>query len=82
MKILITGSTGFLGKAVVLLINKKKNNLYFLTRRKGRKKKNFYCNLENLEYVFYIINILKPDVIINLAANVNFVKKKKRIDQN
>lgn len=77
MKILITGSTGFLGKAVVQLINKKNNNLYFLTRKKKRKKKNFYCNLEKLGKIKYIINILKPDVIINLAANVNFVKKKR-----
>jgi nucleoside-diphosphate-sugar epimerase len=38
MKILITGSTGFLGKAVIRLIDKKKYNLYFLTRRKGGRK--------------------------------------------
>ena len=39
MKILITGSTGFLGREVVKLINKKKFNLYFITKKKKKKKK-------------------------------------------
>jgi dTDP-4-dehydrorhamnose reductase len=73
MKILITGSTGFLGKAVIRLITKKKN-LYFITRNKNKNKKNFFCNLENLKKVKYIINFLKPDVIINLAAEINFIR--------
>jgi len=72
MKILITGSTGFLGKAVIRLITKK--NLYFITRNKNKNKKNFFCNLENLKKVKYIINFLKPDVIINLAAEINFIR--------
>ena len=78
MKILITGSTGFLGKAVIRLITNKKN-LYFITRNKNKNKKNFYCNLENLKNVKYIINFLKPDVIINLAAEVNFITKTKKM---
>ena len=78
MKILITGSTGFLGEAVIRLINEKKN-LYFITRNKNKNKKNFYCDLENLKNVKYIINFLKPDVIINLAAEVNFITKTKKM---
>jgi nucleoside-diphosphate-sugar epimerase len=73
MKILITGSTGFLGKSLVQLMIKKK--LYFITRKKNKKKNNFYCNLQNLKKIKNIINILKPDVIINLAAEVDFTKK-------
>lgn len=79
MKILITGSTGFLGKVLVRLINKEKNNLYFITRKKNKKENNFYCNLDNLKKVKYITNLLKPDVIINLAAEVNFIKKTKKM---
>jgi UDP-glucose 4-epimerase len=78
MKILITGSNGFLGKEVVPLI-KKKNNLYFVTRRKSRKKNNLCCNLKNLKKIEYITHLLKPDVIINLAADVNFIKETKKI---
>lgn len=76
MKILITGSEGFLGRSVVKLINKKDNNLYFISRKKN---KNFYCDLENLKRVKYIVNFLKPDVIINLAAEVNFTTKTKKM---
>ena len=79
MKILITGSTGFLGKVLVRLINKDRNNLYFITRKKNKKENNFYCNLDNLKKVKYITNLLKPDVIINLAAEVNFIKKTKKM---
>jgi dTDP-4-dehydrorhamnose reductase len=75
MKILITGSTGFLGREVVKLINKKKFDLYFITRKKKKKKNYFYCNLKNSKKIKYITNILRPDVIINLAAEVNFIKK-------
>jgi nucleoside-diphosphate-sugar epimerase len=86
MKILITGSKGFLGRSVVKLINKKKNNLYFILRKKNiilrkknKKNKNFYCNLENLKRIKNIINFLKPDVIINLAAEINFITKTKKM---
>jgi dTDP-4-dehydrorhamnose reductase len=79
MKILITGSKGFLGKSVVRLINKKKNNLYFITRKKNKNKSDLYCPLENLKKIKYIIKFLKPDVIINLAAEVNFFKKTKKM---
>ena len=78
MKILITGSKGFLGRSVVKLINKK-NNLYFITRKKNKIKKNFYCDLENLKRVKYIVNFLKPDVIINLAAEINFITRTKKM---
>jgi dTDP-4-dehydrorhamnose reductase len=77
VKILITGSTGFLGKALVRLINKKNNNLYYITRKNKKKKNNFCCNLENLKKVKYITNLIKPDVVINLAAKINFNAKKK-----
>jgi NAD dependent epimerase/dehydratase family enzyme len=40
VKILITGSTGFLGKVLVRLIKIKNNNLYFITRKKNKNKKN------------------------------------------
>ena len=78
MRILITGSKGFLGRSVVKLINKK-DNLYFITRKKNKNKKNFYCDLENLKRVKYIVNFLKPDVIINLAAEVNFITRTKKM---
>jgi len=79
MKILITGSTGFLGKVLVQLIDKEKNNLYFIIRKKNKKKNNFYCNLENLKKIKNIVNLVGPDVIINLAAEINFTSKTKKM---
>ena len=78
MKILITGATGFLGKALVKLINKEKK-LYFLTIKKNKIKNSFYCNLEDLKKIKYITNLVEPDVIINLAAEINFAKKIKKM---
>jgi nucleoside-diphosphate-sugar epimerase len=79
MKILITGSAGFLGKSLVSQIDKKNNNLYFILRKKKNGKNNFCCPLENIKKVKYITNLLKPDVIINIAAEVNFQKKTKNM---
>jgi nucleoside-diphosphate-sugar epimerase len=78
VKILITGATGFVGKALVRLINKK-NNLYFITRKKNKKKNNFCCKLENLKKVKYITNVIKPDVVINLASEINFITRTKKM---
>jgi nucleoside-diphosphate-sugar epimerase len=78
MKILITGSTGFLGKVVIRQIKNKKN-LFFITRNNNNNKNNFYCHLENLKKVKRIVNFLKPDVIINLAAEINFIKRTKKM---
>ena len=61
MKILITGSKGFLGKSLVRLINKKKNSLYFITRKKSNNKNNFYCDLENLKKI--VTNDIKHEII-------------------
>ena len=73
MKVLITGSSGFLGKEFIRLINKKNTIVLFI---KKNKKKNFiYCPLQNHKNLKKILKIIKPDTIINLAAEVNFKKK-------
>ena len=45
MKILITGSAGFLGKSLVSQIDKKNNNLYFILRKKKTGKITFAAHL-------------------------------------
>lgn len=75
---MITGSTGFLGRSLVAQIDKK-NRLYFITRKKSKNKNYFYCPLQNLKKVKNITNLIKPDIIINLAAEVNFQKKTKNM---
>jgi nucleoside-diphosphate-sugar epimerase len=74
MKVLITGSSGFLGNEFTQLLNKKKYHCFFLTR--GKQKKNYFnCPLQNHKKLKKILKIIKPDIIINLAAEVDFQKK-------
>ena len=72
MKILITGASGFLGSEVVNVIKNKKYKILKISRT----KKNFFnCDLENTQEISNLLSKANPDVIINLAARVNFKKK-------
>ncbi len=72
MKILITGASGFLGRQVVNVIKNKKYKILKISRT----KKNFFnCDLQNTQEVWNLLNKANPDIIINLAAKVNFKKK-------
>jgi len=77
MNILITGSSGFLGKEVVAILNENKFNLTFLGRSKIIKKNYIFCNLNNLKKLNLILDKLNPQAVINLAAEVNFIKNTK-----
>ena len=57
----------------------KKVIIYILFLRNKNRKNNFYCPLENIKKVKYITNLLKPDVIINIATEANFQKKTKNM---
>jgi len=77
MNILITGSSGFLGKELVKVIDKKKYDLTFIGRKKNKKKNYIFCNLNNLKKLKNVLDKQNPNVIINLAAEVNFNKNTK-----
>jgi dTDP-4-dehydrorhamnose reductase len=78
MNVLITGSSGFLGKEVIKILIKKKYKLTLISRKKS-KKNYIFCNLNNLKKLKVILREFKPDAIINLAAEVNFYKKTKNM---
>ena len=77
MRILVTGSSGFLGKEVVNLLNANKYKLLLLGRKKINKNNYFFCNLNNKNGLRLILKKLNPEVIINLAAEVDFHKNTK-----
>ena len=79
MNILITGASGFLGKEVTKILKKNHYNLTLIGRKNIKNKKYIYCNLNNLKKFNLILKRLKPDVIINLAAEVNFKRKTKNM---
>ena len=79
MNVLITGYSGFLGREVVNLLNLNQYNLIFVGRKKIKRKNFIFFNINNFKKFTSILNNLKIDVIINLAAEVNFHKKKKNM---
>ena len=79
MNVLITGSTGFLGKEVSLALKKKKFNIKCISRKRYKSKNYIYCNLNNVKNLKNILNNFNANVIVNLAAKVDFSNKLKNI---
>jgi len=73
MKILVTGSTGFLGKEVCAMLKLENNNIYKISSKK--KRGYVHCNLKNHKKIKKILKKIRPDIIINMAATINFKKK-------
>ena len=64
MKILVTGSSGYLGENLINFLSEKKFNISRLTRKNETHKDNFYWNPENKNINHKIVE--NSDVIINL----------------
>jgi dTDP-4-dehydrorhamnose reductase len=75
MKILVTGYNGFLGRNLIKSLNRKKYNVFFVGRKKIDSENFYKCDFKNLVTLGKILNKIKPDIIINLVAFVNFSKK-------
>ena len=86
MKILITGSAGYIGSCLFEYL-KKKHEVFGTDKTfpKVKKQKNFIqCNLLNLNKIDKIIRDIEPEIIIHLAAKstVDFIDKKKEYIKN
>ena len=79
MKVMITGSSGFLGKELKKILLKNKYEFCFLTRKNKKIRNHYYCPLQNHKNLGFILNKTKPDVIVNLAAEINLKKKTKNM---
>ena len=74
-KILVTGADGFLGEEVIEII--KQNNFdYISVSRKNTGENYELCDLSSPVDVYKLLEKTQPDVIINLAATVEFKKRK------
>ena len=85
IKILITGSSGYIGNCLKNYL-KKKYTLYLIDKNRFKnKEKNFFlCNLKNKQKTINIIRKINPDTIIHLAgqANLNNINDKDKYIQN
>ena len=86
MKIIITGSAGYIGSCLFEYL-KKRYEVFGIDKNfpKLKKQKNFICcNLLNFNKIDNIIKVIKPDIIIHLAAKstIDFIDKKKEYIEN
>ena len=71
MRILILGGTGLLGSFLKRYFLKKKKKVFST----GYKKKSkYYLNLFNQNNILKFFNLIKPNIIINCAAQTNVEK--------
>jgi UDP-glucose 4-epimerase len=86
MRILITGSSGYIGSCLYESLIKK-YDVYGVDKEfpKLKRQKNFFlCNLINIKKIDKIIAIVRPSLIIHLAAKstVDFIDNKKEYINN
>ena len=77
MKVLIFGTTGFLGRKLIdILINQKKITFFKALRNKRsiKDKNSIFCDLKNIDSIRNALYRFSPSVVINLAAEISFKK--------
>lgn len=80
-RILITGSSGYIGSCLHKFLLKKKYTVYGIDKVKKNKVKNFFkVNLNNSNKLSNIIKKINPKIIVHMAAQstLDQIKKKKK----
>ena len=77
IKILITGSAGYIGSCLSTYL-KKKFTIYNLDKKKTKQKNFFKINLKNKKKLNRCLLKIKPEIIIHLAGESLVDTKKKK----
>ena len=73
--ILLTGAFGFLGKEVYKLLSNYGYNITAVSHKLSDLSKYTLCDLSKPEELVNLLEKIKPGIVINLAAKVNFEEK-------
>ena len=71
MKVLITGSSGFLGTELKKILLKKKYKCFFLTQNNQKKLNHYYCPLQNHKNLKFILNVFHQETLMLLALKLH-----------
>lgn len=74
MKIMVTGSAGFLGREVVSQLRKSNLEVIPVARRADAYTE--CCDLQNIKSLLALLEDKKPDVVVNCAAQADWGKNK------
>lgn len=70
--VLLTGATGFLGKEVFNAFTSKNYDINAICSVSSKAKNHIPCDLSNPEELISLLHNVKPSIVINLAAKIDF----------
>ena len=70
MNVLITGSTGFLGKEVSLALKQKKYNIKYISRKRFKNKNYIFCNLSNIKRLKHLSDFQKKSILVSSLSRI------------
>ena len=74
-RILVTGADGFLGRSTVRRLKAAGQTILTLSRRPDGGDGIIHCDLRSTQDAWSMLGNVRPDVIVNLAAQVDFTAK-------
>ena len=77
MKILVTGSSGYIGSALRKLLNERQHHVFGLDMNEPKQECGEFlkCDIRDRTALFNVVASVKPDVVIHLAARIDLEER-------
>lgn len=77
MKVLVTGSSGFIGSALRKLLNERQHHVFGLDMNEPKQECGEFlkCDIRDRTALFNVVASVKPDVVIHLAARIDLEER-------